>query len=61
MPARRRCLKAFGERIASRVPTARPPKSTSASFAGSLEPMAFARSVMHRFNAFGTAEIQRVA
>jgi hypothetical protein len=43
------------------TPTARPPKSTSASFAGSLEHMAFACSFMNRFNALGTAEIVRVA
>jgi hypothetical protein len=43
------------------TPTARPPKSTSASFAGSLERMAFACSFMNRFNALGTAEIVREA
>ena len=43
------------------TPTAKPPKSRSASFAGSLEPMAFACSVMNRFNALGTADIIRVA
>jgi len=41
--------------------TAKLPKSTSASFAGSLERMAFACSLMNRFSALGTAEIVRVA
>ena len=67
-------LKSFGERIAAvrhccsdrwrsngSPQTAKPPKSTSASFAGSLEHMAFACSFINRFNALGTTEIVRVA
>jgi len=42
-------------------PTAKPPKSVSASFAGSLEQMAFACSFMNRFNPLGTVEIVPVA
>lgn len=42
------------------IRTVRQPKSRSASFAGSLEPVAFTCSVMNRFDATGAAEIERV-
>lgn len=44
-----RCLKAFGERIASRDPDRQPAE------------IHIRISLMNRFNALGTAEIERVA
>ena len=49
-----------GNASSREIPTSRLLKSRSASFAGFLEPMAFACSVMNRFSALGTAEIVRL-
>ncbi len=61
--SRRRCAVSSHSEKGSphETATARPPKSTPASFAGSLGPVAFACSVMNRFNALGQPEIERVA
>ena len=54
-------MRALGERIASRAPARQTAEIHIRILRGSLEQVTFTCSVMSRFNALGTAEIERVA
>jgi hypothetical protein len=57
--ARMRCLKLLGERVMSRDFDRQVAELQVRAFAGSLEPVAFTRSLLNRFTALGTPLTQR--
>lgn len=59
--AKMRCLKAFGERIASRDPDHQAAEIHFRILRGGARTNGACRSAMNRFNTIGTAEIERVA